>query len=51
MLGVYAYAVHAKWLDKDNKVIVMAVASEPEIFWTGEGVEKIIADSFRELNL
>ena len=45
VLGVYASAVHAKWLDKDNKVIVqaLAVASEPEIFWTGEGVEQIIA--------
>lgn len=44
VLGVYASAVHAKWLDKENKVIVqaLAVASEPEIFWTGEGVEKII---------
>jgi len=46
VLGVYASAVHAKWLDKDNKVIVqaLAIASEPEIFWTGEGVEKIIED-------
>ena len=46
VLGVYASAVHAKWLDKDGKIKVqaLAVASEPEIFWTGEGVEKIIRD-------
>ena len=46
VLGVYASAVHAKWLDKDGKIKVqaLAVASEPQIFWTGEGVEKIIAD-------
>jgi hypothetical protein len=46
VLGVYASAVHAKWIDKDGiiKVQALAVASEPEIFWTGKGVEKIIAD-------
>lgn len=45
VLGVYASAVHAKWLDKEGKIKVqaLAVASEPEIFWTGEGVESIIA--------
>ncbi len=45
VLGVYASAVHAKWIGKDGKVKVqaLAVASEPEIFWTGEGVESIIA--------
>jgi len=45
VLGVYASAVHAKWLDNDNRVLVqaLAVASEPEIFWKGEGVEQIIA--------
>lgn len=44
VLGVYASAVHAKWLDKDGKIKVqaLAVASEPEIFWKGEGVEEII---------
>jgi len=48
VLGVYASAVHAKWLDKDGnlKVQALAVASEPEIFWTGEGVEKIISDIY-----
>ena len=31
VLGVYASAVHAKWLDKDGKIKVhaLAVASEP----------------------
>ena len=45
VLGVYASAVHAKWIDKDGKqkVSALAVASEPEIFWTGEKAEKIIS--------
>lgn len=44
VLGVYASAVHARWLDKDGKQIVsaLAVASEPEIFWRGDDSEKII---------
>ena len=44
VLGVYASAVHARWLDKDGKQIVsaLAVASEPEIFWRGEDSQKII---------
>lgn len=47
VLGVYASAVHAKWLDKDGKIKVqaLAVASEPEIFWRGldakEQIEQI----------
>jgi len=46
VLGVYASAVHAKWVGQDNKVKVraLAVASEPSIFWTGEGVDKIISE-------
>ena len=46
ILGVYASAVHAKWIDEENKVKVkaMAVASEPYIFWKGDGADKIIAD-------
>jgi len=45
VLGVYASAVHAKWLDPDGKIKIraLAVASEPEIFWRGQGVDKIIA--------
>jgi len=44
VLGVYASAVHARWLDSRNKQIVaaLAVASEPEIFWRGEDADKII---------
>lgn len=44
VLGVYASAVHARWVDKNGKQIVaaLAVASEPEIFWKGEGAKEII---------
>jgi hypothetical protein len=37
VLGVYAGAVHAKWVDKYGKVIInpIGIASEPEIFWKG----------------
>lgn len=45
ILGVYASAVHAKWVDKNGKqkVTALAVASEPDIFWTGKDAEKIIS--------
>jgi hypothetical protein len=38
ILGVYASAVHAKWIGIDGKIKVkaLAVASEPEIFWRGD---------------
>jgi len=44
VLGVYASAVHAKWRDQFGTVLVqaLAVASEPYIFWRGDGVEEII---------
>jgi hypothetical protein len=44
VLGVYASAVHARWIGVDNKTIVnaLAVASEPYIFWRGENSEAII---------
>jgi hypothetical protein len=44
VLGVYASAVHARWINANGKQLVaaLAVASEPEIFWNGENVEKII---------
>jgi uracil-DNA glycosylase len=44
ILGVYASAVHARWLGPDGKTIVtaLAVASEPHIFWRGEDPELII---------
>lgn len=45
VLGVYASAVHAKWVDKNGKQLVsaLAVASEPDIFWRGENAEQIIS--------
>lgn len=45
VLGVYASAVHAKWVDRNGKqkVTALAIASEPEIFWTGTDAEKIIS--------
>lgn len=45
VLGVYASAVHARWIGKDGeqKVSAFAVASEPDIFWTGENAEQIIS--------
>lgn len=46
VLGVYASAVHARWVDKNGKqkVSALAVASEPEIFWTGNNAKKIISE-------
>lgn len=45
VLGVYASAVHARWVDKDRNQVVtaLAVASEPEIFWRGDNADKIIS--------
>ena len=44
VLGVYASAVHARWdLPDGRRVRALAVASEPEIFWRGDGVKDIIA--------
>lgn len=45
VLGVYASAVHARWLNKDGKQVVraLAVASEPYIFWKGEEADGIIS--------
>jgi hypothetical protein len=45
VLGVYASAVHARWIGPDNKTIItaLAVASEPYIFWRGDGVDEIIS--------
>jgi len=45
VLGVYASAVHAKWIGPDEKIAVraLAVASEPTIFWRGEDVDEIIS--------
>lgn len=47
VLGVYASAVHAKWIDNNGKIKIkaLAVASEPCIFWKGDPSEaqKIIS--------
>ena len=45
VLGVYASAVHARWLDASGKSLVnaLAVASEPKIFWDGTDARSIIA--------
>ena len=44
VLGVYASAVHSRWISIDGKtkVAALAVASEPSIFWNGEGADRII---------
>ena len=43
VLGVYASAVHARWsLPGGRGVRALAVASEPSIFWTGQGVDDVI---------
>ncbi len=47
VLGVYASAVHARWIGADGKekIRALAVASEPSIFWNGEAQEaKAIID-------
>lgn len=45
VLGVYASAVHARWLDADGRELVraLAIASEPCIFWDGTGVDAIVS--------
>lgn len=45
VLGAYAGAVHAHWLDEQGTTIMgaLAVASEPESFWCGEGAAEIVA--------
>ena len=44
VLGVYASAIHARWVGADQKTIVqaLAVASEPYIFWRGDNAEATI---------
>ncbi len=44
VLGVYASSVHARWVGADGKQVVgaLAVASEPAIFWKGDGAAAII---------
>lgn len=44
VLGVYASAVHARWVGPDQQELIKAlpVASEPLPFWTGEGAADLI---------
>lgn len=44
IFGVYASAVHARWIGNDHRTIInaLAVASEPYIFWRGNNAEEII---------
>ena len=46
VLGVYASAVHARWLNSNGKQVVraLAVASEPYIFWKVEEADGIISE-------
>jgi len=46
VLGVYASAVHARWIGPDGrtKVKALAVASEPYIFWRGDGAREMIGE-------
>ena len=45
VLGVYASAVHARLMNSNGKQVVraLAVASEPYIFWKGEGADGVIS--------
>ena len=45
VLGVYASAVHARWIDEKGATLIRAlgVASEPCIFWAGDGAADIVA--------
>lgn len=45
VLGAYASAVSARWVGDDGSTLInaVAVASEPEPFWRGEGVDEIVA--------
>jgi hypothetical protein len=43
VVGVYASAVHAKWIVDGKEVCkALAVASEPHSFWDGAGADRII---------
>ena len=45
VLGVYASAVHAKWVDAIGRTLIkaLAVASEPCIFWDGADADHIVS--------
>jgi hypothetical protein len=44
VLGVYASAVHARWISPDGKQLIraLAVASEPYIFWRGDNIQPLL---------
>jgi len=46
VLGVYASAVHARWIGRQGETLsgALAVASEPYIFWRGERADEIVAE-------
>lgn len=45
VLGVYASAVHARWIapDGSDRIRALAVASEPYIFWRGDRAGDLVA--------
>jgi len=45
VLGVYASAVHARWVACNGRVLVraLAVASEPAIFWDASDADTIVS--------
>ena len=45
IIGVYPSAAHARWVDLDGRTRIraVAVANEPEPFWTGQDTEDHIA--------
>jgi hypothetical protein len=45
IIGVYPSAVHARWVDGDGRTRIraVAVANEPEPFWTGQDAEHRVA--------
>lgn len=46
VLGVYASAVHARWIEPSGRTLIkaLAVASEPTIFWTGGGADRVVSE-------
>jgi protein-tyrosine phosphatase/uracil-DNA glycosylase len=45
VLGAYASAVHARWVDPGGRTLVraLAVASEPFVFWDGANAAEVVA--------
>jgi hypothetical protein len=53
ILGVYSGAVHACWTDAKGNVLVkaLAVASEPEPYWTGDTADVTSTDILRDIHI